>query len=528
MKLARLWLLVLVSASLILSACGGTSKPAAEGESVQEAVVALPTDIVQLDPLDIGDAPSSTVAAQIMEALVQRDENGNIQGALAESWETSPDGRVWTFHLRQGVKFHDGSDFNAEVVKWHFDRILSDPDAPQRFRKQWSDIIEKVETPDDYTVVVTLKSPNAAFLDLVILTNAGMIWSKANFEKLGAKEAALHPVGTGPFIFESWEPGQKVVLKRNPDYWGGAPKLETLIFRPIAESNTQVIELETGGIHIATKLGLEDVQRLQNDPNVEVLTTPAYQVRFFTLNLKRPLMQDPAVRQALNYAFDRTSTIQTLVGSMGVPSESSVLPVASWAHPEKGSLPSYGYDPEKAKEVLLAAGYELKDGRLYRDGQPVEILFITPNGRYFGDREIAEVAKKAWEKVGFTVTLKVMEWAPYLEEVQAGNYDVAVLGWNQSSPEPSIFFDPLVKTGGRANYSGYSDPELDEWLTQGVQTTDMAERKALYEKAAQRVEENAWFVPLYNEMKVAGVRKEVKGYIHTPAFTRYNTIYIGK
>ncbi|MDI3270261.1 MAG: ABC transporter substrate-binding protein [Bacillota bacterium] len=513
----------------LLSGCGASPSSPSTGTSgpsgPQELTVALVADVVTFDPLDIQDIPSSDVAGNIMEHLVTWDEKGHIVPHLAERWTVSENGLTWTFYLRQGVKFHDGSPFDAHVVEWQFNRVMHDDDAPQRARKQFSDAIESMEVPDDYTIVFHLKAPNAAFMELVLLQNAGMIASRQNFEKLGPADYARHPVGTGPFIFVDWIPGQRVILKKNPDYWGNKAKLDTLIFRPISEANTQVIELETGGIQMATKVGVEDMDRLRRNPDVQVLSTPSYQIRFLRLNGTNELLSDIRVRQAINHAIDVPTVVKSLVGEMGVYNPSAVTPTASWAHPQQ--MPTYAYDPQKAAQLLEDAGWTLGAGNVrQKDGKPLKITFLSPNGRYFADKEIAEAVKKAFQDVGFQVDLKVMEWAAFLEDYRSGRFDIALGGWNQSSPEPSLFLDAMVMTGGRANYSKYSDREIDQWLRDALVTSNQGERAALYRKVILKVQDLAWFVPLYDENKVAAIRKEVKGYIFTPAFARLDTIYI--
>ena len=525
-----------VLAMALLAGCASKPAPTAGSDTdkvgplpaaQQHVVVANVTDIVQFDPLDIGDAPSSLVAGQIMEQLVKRDKDGNIEPALAEKWTTSSDGLVWTFDLRKNVKFHDGSDFSADVVKWHYDRILSDKDAPARFRAQWSGVVKEVKVVDPHKVEIHLKAANSAFLDLVITTNGGMIWSKANFEKRGAKEAAMNPVGTGPYVFKEWVAGQRVVLDANPNYWGPKAQLASLTFRPIPESNTQVIELETGGVHLITKLGQEDVDRLKKNKDIVVETVPAYRVRYLTFNVTRTPLDDVQVRQAINYALDVPSIVNALVGDLATPSESAILPLASWGNPSAGKLATYNKDLNKAKALLDQAGWAAgAGGQRQKDGKPLKIRLFTPNGRYFMDKEIAEVVKNQLTELGIEIDLQVMEWAPYLEKVQGGDFDIALLGWNQSSPDPSIFFEPLVKTGGRGNYAKYSDKELDGWIDEAVKTTDLNKRKELYAKGAQRVAEHAWHVPLYNEVKVAATRTNLKGYTHTPAGDRYEWLYL--
>lgn len=517
-------------AFMLLSACGSSGTAGSDShpkdDLPQEAIIANVADVVTLDPLDIADAPSGLIASQVMEPLVMRDADGRFIPGLATDWEVSEDGLTWTFHLRQGVRFHDGSPFDSESVVWHVDRLLLDADAPTRFRANWSATVESVSAPDAYTVVFHLKEPNAAFLDLIILGGGGSIPSPKNFQGRGPKDAALHPVGTGPFIFEEWVPGQKTVLRRNPDYWGVAPRLETLIFRPIPESTTQVIELETGGVHLATKLGAEDLARLKTKPNIRVEMVPAYQVRFFMLNVKEPPLDDVRVRKALILALDRPTVVETLVGDMGVLSGSAVLPLLSWGHPHDLSQPAY--DPQKAAELLDEAGWVMgPKGVREKDGQPLTLNVISSNGRYFADKEISEVAKKEWQNLGINVKFSVMEWAPYLDDVFQHRFHVAFLGWNVSGTDPALSFNHLVKSDGWANFGGVGDPELDGWLEDAQRTHDEALRQELYRKAAFKVADEAWFIPLYNENKLAATRKEFKGYVHTPAFTRFDTVYLG-
>lgn len=522
---------LLLSLALVLLALRGS--PAAVsaqsgGAGVpQHVVIANVADVVQFDPLDIGDAPTSLVVSQIAEHLVARDDEGMFIPGLAEGWDVSDDGLLWTFHIRDGVKFHDGSDFDAYVAKWHFERGLYDEQAPPRFRAQWAGIIEEVRAPDRLTLEMLLWEPNAAFLDVVVMTNGGMILSKQSFDEKGAAAAVLHPVGTGPFMFREWVPGQRVVLDRNPNYWGGPTKIETLTFRPITESNTQVIELEVGGIHYASNLGLDEIGRLMDNPDLRIETVPANRIRHLIMNPTKPPLDDVRVRQAINYALDMPAIVEALIGDLGVPSESGVIPLASWGHPAPGQMEKYDVDVDKAKQLLAEAGWTPDaSGRLMKDGQPLRIDFRSPNGRYFMDRVIAEVVANNLGRLGIQVDLQVMEWAPYIAYLETGQFDMIFLGWNQNSGEPSLFFDALVKTGGRGNDAGFSDPELDEWLEQAVATTDIEVRKELYLKAAQRVADHAWYVPLYNEMKVAGTRQELKGYIHNAFHNKFHLMWL--
>ncbi|MDI6894785.1 MAG: ABC transporter substrate-binding protein [Bacillota bacterium] len=507
MKRRLLGLMGVTMVVLLLAGCAGGKQPAEQQKPTQEFVIANVTDVVQFDPVKIGDAPSSFVASFIYEQLVRREFDGKFVPSLAEKWDVSPDGTVWTFHLRKGVKFHDGSDFNADVVIWHFQRAMGEG---SNFKKQFS-TIKEMKAPDAYTVQFTLSGPNAAFLDVVVTTNGGYIPSKKAFETLGDK-FAREPVGTGPFKYQEWVPGQRFVMVANDGYWGGRPRLDRVVVRVIPEANTQVVELETGGVHYISRAPKQDLERLSKNPAVKIHSGPGYMIRYLSFNTRAKPLDDIRVRKAINHALDVTTVVKTLGVPMCTPAD-SIVPLASWAYPGSDKLTHYPYDPEKAKQFLAEAGWKPgADGVLRKGGQPLKLTIDSPDGRYFMDKEMCEAFKNQLAKVGIQAEIKVMEWGAFLEEVRGGKYQVAFLGWNQSSGEPSLFFDPLVKTGGRGNYGGFSNAELDRLLDQGLATTDQPRRTEIYVKAAQIVNDQAWFVFLSNESEMVITSARVKGY----------------
>ncbi len=523
---------VLIVMLLILSvaACGQpTDEPSGDtgdqpSDVAQEFIIALETDIVQFDPIKIGDATTSSVAYQVYEHLLRRNSDGTLGPGLAESYETDETGQVWTFHLRQGVKFHDGSDFNADVVKWHFERAKSDD---SNFKNQFG-LIETIETPDEYTVVFTLSGPSAAFADYAIMTNGGYIPSKKAFDEKGDQFAA-EPVGTGPFKWGSWVQGQRVELVRNDDWWGEGPKLDKVIYRIIPEANTQVIELETGGVHLITRGSQDDLERLQEDGDFEVKVSAAYRNRFYSLNTARAPMDDILIRRAFNLALDMPTIVNAIASPLTVPTD-SLVPMASWAYAGEGVLTALGYDPDMAEELIQEAGYvKNADGKYEKDGQPLAVTVHSPDGRYFMDKEISEAAKHELEKIGFTVEIKVMEWGAFLDEVRAGDFQVAFLGWNQSSPEPSLFTSALAMTGCRDKDGSFSNAALDAVRVEAMVTPDIEDRKPLYAQAQQIVNDNAWYVWIGNEAIVWIYPKTVSGFNPTPAVGGdYTQLVIGE
>lgn len=521
MKATRRFQLMVVM--VLLTALAGLAGQAL-AQAPQVFIVALETDVVQFDPVKIQDATTSQVAYQIYERLLNRDYDGNLEPALATSFESDPTGQVWTFHLRRGVRFHDGSPFNAQVVKWHFERAK----GPDSFFQAQYGTIERIETPDDYTVTFYLTEPNAAFIDNIILANAGFIPSKKAFDEKG-DAFPFEPVGTGPFKWDTWVKGQRVELVRNDDWWGDGPKLDRVVIRVIPEANTQVIELETGGVHLITRASQADLERLEQNPNVVVVNKAAYRTRALEFNAAMPPFDDVRVRQAVQYVLDMPLIVTALADPLLVPSD-SIVPTASWAYAGEGVLPNYDQDLQKAEQLLREAGFVRNaQGRWEKDGQLLRITIHSPDNRYFMDTDISAAAANQLTRFGIETSVRVMEWAAYLEEVRNGQHQIAYLGWNQSSPEPSLFTDAKAKTGGRGNYGNFSDPKLDAILEEALRVADEAQRKALYAEAQRIVNENAWFIWAGNEALTWIFRKEVQGFNPSPSMPyTYTDIVISR
>ncbi len=484
-------------------------------------VIALETDIVQFDPIQIGDATTSGVAFQMFERLMTRSPDGQPIPCLAEDWEVSDDGLEWTFFLRQGVEFHDGSPFNADVVEWHFKRAQSDD---SNFQAQFSAIVD-MEIEDDYTITFTLDEPNAAFPDNVIMPNGGFIPSMEAFESMEYEDWAMEPIGTGPFMWSEWVQGQRVELVKNPNWWGDGPKLEKVIYRVIPEANTQVIELETGGVDMITRASVQDLERFEANPDLNVIVTPAYRSRQYELNVERFPFDDKRIREAVNWAVDMPSIVEAVASPITQYAD-SLLPMAGWGYPGEGVLPNIGYDPDKARELIEDAGFEMVGDYYEKDGERLSIEIHSPDHRYFMDKDISEVVQNQFAQVGIESNVKVMEWGAFLDEVRASEFQMTFLGWNQSGADPSLFTDAKVMTGGRGNYANHSDPELDELLREALREQDIDVRKELYEEAQFMINENVWHIFVGNESLMWIHPANVRGWDPSPAISGdYTQLY---
>ena len=492
----------------------------AEGGTIK---VGIGMDIKQLDPAYISDLPSERVAVQIHDRLLTRDANGNIIGNLAYDWEVSEDSKVWTFHLKEDVEFTDGSKFNAEVVKWHFERLMN-PDSGSNYVEQFS-IIEKVKVLDDYTVQFVLKRSYGPFIETILFSPGGLIPSKAHFEKVGADAYASDPVGTGPFKFEEWQPGSSVRLTRNENYHRKEVKPEGLVFKPIPEPMTRLIELQTGGVHVVKSISNNSVERLKNDSNIVMHTGKS---EFYVLYIWFNMVNDSnfkdnlPLRKAIAYSIDKQELAEVLHGDYAIRNESYV-PKASWAYPDNSN--PIGFDMEKAKEILRDAGYSYQGDKLYKDGERVEIEYLsTTSERQW--QTIAQYVQERLRQLGIKAELKQLEWGSYLDKFTNRKYTLSGMGWSQSTGEPSLFLDVLVKTDARGNFTGYSNKKVDNMLNKAAKLSNREDRMEVYRKVYDILEKDLPMIPISSNPLLEGVRKEVKGYVYSPYVNDYTDAYI--
>ncbi|MCL4425518.1 MAG: ABC transporter substrate-binding protein [Firmicutes bacterium] len=328
-------------------------KEGAKGEKV--LIYARGADSVKLDPALPTDGESAKVMNNIYDNLVRyKPGSTDVEPALAESWKVSDDGKVWTFNLRKNVKFHDGTPFNAEAVKFNIERQL-----PPKVTKEMAyadftyGMIEKVEAVDANTVKITLKSPYAPFLANLAMGLAAPMISPTAAKKYG-ENFSQNPVGTGPFIFVKWDKEQQIVLKANKAYWGGAPKVDRVIFKVVKENAVRANELLTGSADIIDGVDPNDVPRLQQDSNVRLLTAPGMNINYLGIRTDKKPFDDPRIRQAISMAINREAIVKSLYQDKAILANGPLPPNLFGYYKD---LKPYSYDPEKAKALLKEAGY---------------------------------------------------------------------------------------------------------------------------------------------------------------------------
>ncbi len=476
------------------------SSPAADGGKT--IVFALGSDPISLDPPNQTDNPSEIVVRHIHDNLVEFNEKLEITPQLATGWDVSADGLTWTFKLRQGVKFHDGSPFDAQAVVATFKRNLDPKNRTQR-TSLYEPFVAEVVAVDAHTVAFKLKEPFGALLSHLAHGAGGIVSPKA-LEKHGDK-LGLNPVGTGLFSFVEWAPGDRVVLKRNDNYWKDKAKVEKLVFKPVPEAAARVIMLETGEADVVYPVPEVEVERLGKLKNVKVLTSHTNRAMYIGLNTAKKPFADVRVRQALNHGVDKEAIVKTIMKGMATPSK-SMLAALTWGSAEVGF---YKYDPEKAKKLLAEAG--LPNG--------FEANLWTPEGRYAMDIQICEAVAGQLKKIGVNVKIRKMEWAAFLRALrkapQESTHEMYFLGWSTSTGDADWGLRPMFHSGNfppdGGNRCYYKNDEVDRLLNLGMKTSDQAKRKEAYAKAQQILFNEAAWLMLHDMDQSVGVARSLEG-----------------
>jgi peptide/nickel transport system substrate-binding protein len=496
---------------------------------------------VQLDPAIITDGISSRITRQVYDPLVKyKGATTEVEPALAQSWEVSPDARVWTFTLRRNVKFHDGTPFDAKAVVWNFERWWksSHPQhdnqvkAGQTF-EYWEgqfggfddkSIVTAVEATGSHTVRITLKEPQAPFL-----ANLAMfvfdIASPAAVEKWGT-EFGKHPVGTGAYRFVEWKPNQEVVLEANPDYWGVKPRIKRVVVRNIKDNSQRLGALKAGEIHGMEGLNPDDVAVVKRDPNLQVLLRPTNTTGYIAFNYKVKEFQDKRVRQAFAHAINRQAIVDALYGGTGLPA-TQFQPPPLWGYNK--DLKGHEYSPARAQELLKQAGLPTGLSTItWDDGkkEPLVFWYMSRSRPYFpSPKEIGEAMAVDLAKVGIKAQLQTAEWAVYLDKRKNGQMALYMLGWTGDNGDPDNFLCYFFCSPGASREGFYANQPLADVLLRAQKLTSQAERAKLYRQAEQLLHDDAGRLFIANNQPPLAFARRVKGYVPHPTGSEYfNTV----
>ena len=463
--------------------------------------VALSADDGTWDPIDTFTLNWGRIGSNIYDALILRDAKLNLLPGLATKWEMMDDNKRIRFTLRQGVKFHNGEPFNAAAVKYSFERLLGEQGAKGPQQANYT-AIGSVEIVDDYTVDLVLTQSDPVLLTKLAGYGAMMVPPEYIKEK-GEDYFNLHPVGTGPFKFVDYQPKISLTLAANPDYWGGAPKLDGLVYRFIPEASTQVSELQSGGIDIATLVPISLISTINADPKlrVESVTGPGVEtVRFDTT---QGITKDVAVRKAIIQAIDRDAIIAQIIQGNAQPIASLQSSLSFGYDPDLKPLP---FDPVAAKAALDAAGVPA--------GSAVDLSFVGDDATF---REVAQTIAAYLQGVGLTVSLKSYESNAYYSDVIPKGTTGAMFEFNWGGW--TFDFDNtayLLYHSGQYWNPYVKDPKLDELLDKQRASSDVEERRAILQEVARYTADQAFEIPLYNLNTIYGVNKRVGNLPPTP------------
>jgi len=496
-----------------------TGKPA-YGDTIIEASIGEPSTLL---PVLASDSASSDINGLVYDGLLRYDKNLRLEGVMAESWEISPDNLTITFHLRRGVKWHDGAPLTSADVLFTYQMYIN-PQVPTSYAEDFKQVAH-AEAPDPYTFRVIYRQPYAPALES---------WGAAIHPKhlLDGKDVTKSPlgrapIGTGPYRFVEWKPGEKLVLEASPDYYDGQPYIRRVVYRIIPDSSTQFLELQSGGLDF---MGLTPIQySTQTD-------TPAFRRGFnkyrylafgysyLGYNLRKPLFQDVRVRQAIAHAIDKQELIDGVLLGLGRAATGPYKP-DTWVY--NPNVKNYPFDPAAARTLLEAAGWHDGDGDGVREraGQRLAFTIVTNQGNDLRAKT-AEIVQRRLKEVGIDVQIRVVEWATFLKEfIFPGNFDATILGWT-GGPEPDQYnIWHSSKTGPRElNFIHYRNAEVDELLERGRRTFDQAERKRIYDRFQEILAEEQPYTFLYVPEALPVVARRFRGIEPAPAGISHNFI----
>ena len=495
-----------LAAALVM---GGFAFTASAAHAAKDVVVAVQSNFTTTDPYDANDTLSLSMAKSFYQGLYGFDKDLKMVPVLADSYTVSKDGLVYTFKLKSGIKFHDGTDFNAEAVKVNFDRVTNPENKLKRYNLYKN--IAKTEALDATTVRFTLKEPFSPFVN-TLAHPSGAIISPAALAKYGSKGIAQHPVGTGPFQFVEWKSTDYLKVAKFDGYWKkGYPKVDTITWRPVVDNNTRAAMMQTNEAHFAFPMPPEAVESLSKKPSLEVTVAPSIIHRYISFNTLQKPFDNPKVREALNYAINKDALVKVAFSGYAVPAE-GVLPKGVEYATKLGPWP---YNPAKARELLKEAGY--------------------PNGfestlwsayNYTTAQKVIQFVQQQLAQVGVKLQVQALEAGQRVERVESAQDPATApvrmyyVGWSSSTGEADWALRPLLASESMPpkllNTAYYKNPDVDADIAKALVTTSAADKARLYGDAQQRIWKDAPWAFLVTEQLVSVRARNLAGFYMIP------------
>ncbi|OGP73694.1 MAG: hypothetical protein A2V86_02740 [Deltaproteobacteria bacterium RBG_16_49_23] len=465
------------------------------GKELRSLTFAGGTEIVTLDPQFATHAHTANVIMHIHETLVRYDVDMNLIPSLAESWTVSENGFIWTFRLRKGISFHDGTAFNAGAVKYTFDRLLDFSNGSPR--RDALSMVKEIKVVDPYTIDFVMLKPFAPFLNQLTAYNLAILSPKA--AKKWGREYSIAPAGTGPFKLESWPSGERVVLSRNDQYWEKKPHHDKLIFRVIPDDSVRAKLLLKGEVDVISPVPIALISWLNQSKEVRIIHEKGFRTIYLGFNNKMKPFDDLRVRKAVSHIIDTETILKNVLkgkGGIGGGHESPFVPGA-----HQGLRP-YPYDPALAKKLLAEAGY----------ANGFSTTFYTPKGRYFMDEEVARAIQAQLKEAGIVVQIETPDWATYIRLLEKGT-DIPMFIMGKGSPTADLNFtlNHGIKTGGKMNYSQYSNPRVDRLIAEQEGIVDPKQRFQILYEIQKTIYDEVPNITLFYEDQILGKRRNVHG-----------------
>lgn len=450
-------------------------------------------DVTSLDPHQGKETPAVAVTCQIFDTLIQvNPETGELEPQIAESWEQTDD-LTYVFKIREGVKFHDGSEVTTADVKFSLDRAINSAAVSYIV-----DFIESVTDNGDGTVTVKTKAPYGPALRNLSIPFAAIV-PKALVE---ADEAnfILNPVGSGPYQFVEWKQGDHITMKAFDDYYAGKAATENLIMKVVPEAAQRTIALETGEVDMSYDLSVNDIPKVEDNPDLVANVISSLSCTYLSFNLNKAPFDNPKVREAISIAIDRQTIVDTINSGVGQPADAIIAPGVFGYH--STGVPEY--NPERAKELLAEAGYP--------NGFSTTLMVNDSQSRI----EVCQAIMAMLMDVGIEVSLETMEFGKYISSTSAGEHDIACFGWTTSSGDADYTYYSLEHSsqqGAPGNRSFINDPEVDKLIEDARSISDEATREELYKELAIKLAEYNNNLPILYSALNTGASKKVEGFV---------------
>ena len=511
MSLKKLSLVVLAGLlAASLSGCGGSGSGGGGAKTPKDTLVlGTAFESATLDPAVSMDNGSWAISYPCYDRLVKYKTVGDkasseVEASLAESWQASPDGLVWTFKLKKDAKFPDGTPVDAKAVKFSFDRLLKMKKGPS----DYFPTLKTVDAVDATTVKFTLSKPFAPFLYTLATSGASIINPKVMEKAKGDDNAtgylAEHTMGSGAYQLSEWARGQHVTLAANDKYWGKKPALKKVIFQVIKDASAQRLQLEKGDLDMAEGIPVEQMDELAKNKDIKIGEYPTFLVSYLYVNNQKAPLNNVKVRQALSYAMDYKAIIDGSVKGKGVPMKGPI-PKGMWGYDE--SLAGYTTNVEKAKQLLAESGQ--KD---------LTVHLLYSNYKTFWEAE-ALLIQNSLQTAGIKCELDKVAWATLRERVDKGNFEICLGSWSPDFSDPYMFMNCWYDSkmfGLSGDRSFYKNPTVDQLLRQAVEVTDQKQRTELYQKAQKIVVDEAGYILLFQTSTIVPQRANVKGFVYNP------------